>query len=52
MMTGGQAPTAIKDKGVLSDHRIERKEVGVPGEFDHYTDDEPKRALTERLARG
>ena len=31
--------------GVLTGHRIERKEIGAPGEFDNITDDELKRAI-------
>ena len=45
------AVAAIKEKGVLSGKRIERSEVGSPGEFDHLTDDELERALIERLAQ-
>ena len=47
----GAAVAAIKEKGVLSGKRIERSEVGSPGEFDHLTDDELERALIERLAQ-
>jgi len=32
------AVAAIKEKGVLSGQRIEREEVGAPGEFDSMTD--------------
>jgi hypothetical protein len=34
------AVAAIKEKGVLSGKRVERSEVGGPGEFDHLSDDE------------
>jgi hypothetical protein len=30
-------------------HRIERREIGTPGEFDHLSDDELERALIERM---
>ena len=36
--------------GVLSGQRIERREVGSPGAFDALSDDEPERALRERLS--
>ena len=36
---------------VFCPERIERSEVGSPGEFDHLTDDELERALIERLAQ-
>ena len=51
MKNGRQAAavSAIKEKGVLSGVRIERKEVGTPGEFDHSTDDELQRLLIERF---
>jgi phage terminase small subunit len=48
-MANGQlsaAVAAIKEKGILSGKRIERAEVGAPGEFDALTDDE-----LERVAR-
>jgi hypothetical protein len=32
------AVAAIKEKGVLTGQRIERKEIGAPGEFDPLTD--------------
>jgi hypothetical protein len=35
----------------LSGKRIERREVGAPGEFETMTDEELKRALKERVAR-
>ena len=34
---------------MLSGHRIERSEIGGPGEFDALSDDELERALLERL---
>jgi phage terminase small subunit len=45
------AVTAIKEKGILSGKRIERAEIGTPGEFETMTDDELERALMERLER-
>ena len=43
------AVTAIKEKSILSGHRIERREVGPPDSFDHLNDDDLERALIERL---
>jgi phage terminase small subunit len=45
------AVNATKEKSVLSGHRIERREVGAPGEFDALSDDELERAIVERLGR-
>ena len=42
---------SIREMGVLTGHRVERREVGGPGEFDHLSDDELLAALRERLAR-
>lgn len=53
-MESGQlsaAVTAIKEKGVLSGKRVERSEIGAPGEFDHMSDDELRRDLIERFIR-
>jgi hypothetical protein len=53
-MESGQlsaAVTAIKEKGVLSGMRIERAEIGGPGEFDQFDDDELHRLVVERFAR-
>jgi len=52
-MESGQlnaAVAAIKEKGVLSGKRVERREVGGPGEFDHLSDNE-LRAEIERECR-
>jgi hypothetical protein len=51
MATGqhSAAVSAIKEKSILSGHRIERREIGTPGEFDHLSDDELERALIERI---
>ena len=45
------AGTAIRELGVLTGHRVERAEIGGPGEFDHLTDDELLAAIRERWAR-
>jgi phage terminase small subunit len=53
-MESGQlsaAVSALKEKGVLSGQRIERREIGAPGEFETMTDEELERALIERIAR-
>jgi hypothetical protein len=53
-MESGQlsaAVSALKEKGVLSGKRVERSEVGAPGEFEAMTDDELLAALRERFAR-
>jgi hypothetical protein len=43
------AIAAIREMGVLSGQRVERKEVGPPGAFDAMTDEELERALIERF---
>ena len=43
------ASAAIKEKGILSGQRIERREIGAPGEFESLTDDELERAVVERF---
>jgi hypothetical protein len=53
-MRSGQlsaAVSALKEKGILSGKRIERAEVGGPGEFDHMSDEELWQALQERFAK-
>jgi hypothetical protein len=45
----GAGVSAVKETGILTGHRIERKEVGSPGEFDSMTDDELERVLVERM---
>jgi phage terminase small subunit len=47
----GAAVTAIKEKGVLSGKRVERSEVGGPGEYEALNDDELERQIMERVAR-
>ena len=52
-MQSGQlsaAVSALKEKGVLSGKRVERREVGDPGAFDHLSDDE-LRAEIQRECR-
>jgi hypothetical protein len=44
------AVSAIKEKGVLTGKRIERQEVGRPGEFETMTGHELERALIERFS--
>jgi hypothetical protein len=44
-----EARTAIKEKGMLSSMRIERSEIGTPGDFDHLSDEELERELRERF---
>lgn len=34
------AVQAIREKGVLSGKRVQRTEIGAPGEFDHLSDEE------------
>jgi hypothetical protein len=54
MEGGGQlsaANGAVKEMGVLSGVRIERSEIGTPGQFDAISDDELERLLIERLAQ-
>jgi hypothetical protein len=45
----GAANGSIREMGVLTGHRIERREIGTPGEFDHLTDDELERMLVEQI---
>jgi hypothetical protein len=45
----GAAVTALREKAVLSGHRIERSEVGGPGEFEAIQDDELERLLVQHL---
>ena len=47
----GAAVSALREKGVLSGKRIERAEIGGPGEFDHLTDAELLSAIRERFVR-
>jgi hypothetical protein len=41
----GAANGAIKEKGVLSGVRVERSEIGGPGEFDHMSDEELRQSI-------
>jgi len=49
--TGQLSPgvAAAREISVLTGHRIERSEVGAPGEFESMQDDELERVLIERL---
>jgi hypothetical protein len=42
---------ANKEISILAGVRIERAEIGAPGEFDHMTDEELWQALQERFAK-
>ena len=42
---------ALKEAGILSGLRIDRREVGSPGEFERLTDDELKRFIASETAR-
>jgi hypothetical protein len=53
-MDSGQlsaAGTAIKEIAILTGHRIERSEVGLPGEFDQLDDNALETLVKERFAR-
>ena len=43
----GAANGAIKEKGVLSGVRVERSEIGGPGEFDHMSDEELRQSIID-----
>jgi len=45
------AIAAIREMGVLSGVRIERREAGGPGEFDHMSDEELERTMIEQFKR-
>jgi len=45
------AVNATKEKSILTGHRIERAEIGAPGEFDAMSDDELLASIRERFAR-
>jgi hypothetical protein len=45
------AVAAVKEKDAPTGKRIERSGVGLPGEFDHLSDDELLAAIRERFAR-
>ncbi len=42
------AVSALKEKGILSGKRIERSEVGLPGEFDHMSDEELRQSIIDQ----
>jgi phage terminase small subunit len=41
--------SANREISILTGHRIERAEIGAPGEFDHLSDAELEAAVRERL---
>jgi hypothetical protein len=43
------AVSALKEKGVLSGKRVERSEIGLPGEFDHMSDEELHQSIINEL---
>jgi len=45
------AVSATKEKSILAGHRVERAQIGGPGEFDHLSDQELLADLRERWAR-
>ena len=45
------AVAALKEKGILSGKRIERAEVGGPGDFERLSDDELDRFIASRAGR-
>jgi hypothetical protein len=47
----GAGVSAVKEISILTGHRVERAEIGGPGDFDHLTDDDLERLLVERLAQ-
>jgi hypothetical protein len=47
----GAGITAVKEIRVLTGKRIERSEIGAPGQFDSLTDDELDRLIVERFVR-
>jgi hypothetical protein len=51
-MISGQLSAAVaagKEVGIYTGHRVERKEIGTAGEFDHLTDEQLERELIERM---
>ena len=51
-LKGGQYPAATnanKEISILTGHRVERAEIGAPGEFESLKDDELECVLIERL---
>jgi hypothetical protein len=47
-MISGQLSAAVaagKEVGIYTGHRVERKEIGTAGEFDHLTDEQLEREL-------
>jgi hypothetical protein len=51
-MKSGQlsaAVSALKEKGILSGKRVERNEIGGPGQFDHLTDEELRQEIIREM---
>jgi hypothetical protein len=44
------AVNAVRELSVLTGHRVERKEVGNPGQFDHLSDAELEAEILQRMA--
>jgi hypothetical protein len=40
---------AVKEMSILSGHRVEKSEIGAPGEFESMTNDELRRVLVEKF---
>ena len=49
--TNRQRSARQRRKSILTGHRIERAEIGAPGEFDAMSDDELLASIRERFAR-
>jgi hypothetical protein len=47
----GAGIRAVAELGILSGHRVERAEIGAPGEFDQLSDEELERMLVERFKK-
>jgi hypothetical protein len=47
----GAGIRAVAELGILSGHRVERAEIGAPGEFDAMQDDELDRLIVERFIK-
>ena len=43
----GAAVSALKEKSILSGKRVERSEVGGPGQFDHLSDEELRQLIID-----
>jgi hypothetical protein len=45
----GAAVSALKEKSILSGKRVERSEVGGPGQFDHLSDEELRAEIVREV---